>query len=65
MEPKYFIKLGDSPWVQVTKAEFVSKERNAGFHNTMGQPDEPATGGFSGSPGGETISGKVRYNKRS
>lgn len=32
---------------EVSKAEFVSAERRAGFYNTLGQPDEPATHSFS------------------
>lgn len=32
---------------EVTKEEFVAAERKAGFHNTMGQPLEPATASFS------------------
>jgi hypothetical protein len=47
----------DEAWEEVTKTEFVAAERAAGFHNTMGRPDEPATGGFSG----HGVSGRVRY----
>lgn len=32
---------------EVTKEEYVRAERKAGFHNTMGQPNEPATASFS------------------
>lgn len=49
----YFIKLPGQPsWTKVTKDSFVAVERHCGFNNTMGQPDEPGTGGF-GSPFGE------------
>lgn len=34
-------------WREVDKQTYVNHERNAGFHNTMGQPNEPATGSFS------------------
>lgn len=32
---------------EVSKAEYVQAEREAGFHNTMGQPKEPGTASFS------------------
>lgn len=58
---RYFVQTGDSsPWIEVTKADYVDAERGAGFHNTMGQPDEPATGGF----GGRGISGSLCYGGR-
>lgn len=44
---RWFIKEGDGPEREVTKREWVSAERRAGFVNTMGHPDEPGTGGFS------------------
>ena len=44
----YFIREGDGPWRAVSKQSWVNAERRADFHNTMGQPTEPATGGFSG-----------------
>jgi hypothetical protein len=43
--PRYYVR--DRRWVEVSKEEFVRHERSAGFVNTMGEPDEPATGGFS------------------
>jgi hypothetical protein len=46
---RYFVTYGDFPEREVTKREFVLAERMAGFHNTMGQPYEPATASF-GSP---------------
>jgi hypothetical protein len=50
MSERYFLKpdIGRFPWGEVSKAEWVHAERAAGFHNTMGRPEEPATGGFSG-----------------
>jgi hypothetical protein len=44
---------------EVTKAEFVSAERRAGFVNTMNQPAEPATGGFTGYAEGAEIRGRM------
>lgn len=44
---RYWIRENSGPWEEVDKARFVSAERRAGFHNTMGQPDEPGTGGWS------------------
>ena len=44
---RYWIREGRGTWEEVDKAKFVAVERRAGFRNTMGQPDEPATGGFS------------------
>jgi hypothetical protein len=44
----FYLKTDWTNWKNVTKEQFVSAERAAGFHNTMGQPDEPGTGGFSG-----------------
>jgi hypothetical protein len=46
---------------EVTKEEFVSAERRAGFVNTMGQRDEPATTSFSGRAGDTEISGRTVY----
>ena len=45
----------DPQWQEVSKEEFVQAERAAGFNNTMGQPDEPATSGF----GGHGVRGRV------
>lgn len=35
-------------WEEVSKEEYVRAERGAGFRNTLGKPDEPATAAFSG-----------------
>lgn len=60
MPDTYWIKLpGETDYRQVSKKDFVELERACGFHNTMGRPLEPATGGFS-SPWGQ---GQVRYEK--
>ena len=56
---RYFLRLepgGEE--LEVTKAEFVAAERAAGFRNTSGRDDEPATGGF----GNGTIRGRVEYH---
>lgn len=58
MPETFWIKLpGGQEYQQVSKEEFVKLERACGFHNTMGQPLEPATAGF-GSPFGQ---GQVRF----
>jgi hypothetical protein len=44
---RYWIRENKAEWEEVDKARFVAAERRAGFRNKMGQPDEPATGGFS------------------
>lgn len=57
---KYYLKGDWQPedaWQEVTKEVFVRAERAAGFRNTMGKPNEPATGGFSGG----STQGRVRY----
>jgi len=57
----YFLTEGGSPEREVTKAEFVSAERRAGFVNTMGQPEEPGTAGFGGRDGDTEIRGRMVY----
>lgn len=57
---RYFIR--DRRWVEVTKEEYVQHERSAGFHNMMGKPDEPATGGFSSTS--HSTEGRVEYGDR-
>lgn len=34
--------------VQVSEADYVAAERAAGFRNTLGRPDEPATSAWKG-----------------
>ena len=67
---RYFLRYprpGDEtpPWTEVTKEEFVAAERAAGFHNTMGQPDEPGTGGFGSSSDntGRRVQGRMEYEQ--
>jgi hypothetical protein len=43
MTERYFLR----EWREVSKEEYVAAERRAGFHNTLGQPREPATSSFS------------------
>ncbi len=47
---------------EVTKEEYVAAERRAGFYNTMGQPEEPATASFSGQCGDTEIRGRTEYS---
>ena len=44
--------------IEVAEAEFVAEERRCGFHNTLGHPEKPATGGFVGADG---TKGSVSY----
>lgn len=44
---------------EVSKADYVRAERASGFYNTLGQPDEPATAGFSRSKDGVRVSGRI------
>lgn len=46
--PRYFITI-DGEEHEVDKEVWVREERAAGFHNTMGQPNEPATASWSSS----------------
>lgn len=58
----YYLKADwqdDDAWTKVSKEKFVAAERAAGFHNTLGRPQEPATGGF----GGGGVEGRVRYEE--
>lgn len=57
MAVRYFLTRDDSDEKEVTKEEFVHAERAAGFKNTMGFPDEPATASF----GASNVSGRVQY----
>lgn len=58
---RYYLTEGDSPEREVTKAQFVSAERRAGFVNTMREPAEPATAAFSGPVAGIPTSGRVEF----
>jgi len=44
----WMVKSGEGPWLSVTKEQWVRIERQAGFYNTMGKPDEPGTASFNG-----------------
>lgn len=60
---RYFLKSGSDPEREVTKQDFVAAERVAGLINTMGQPDEPATAGFSGwIDGKRKVAGRVEWH---
>lgn len=55
----YFVRIDGGKWQEVSKQEFVRNERMAGFRNTMGERDEPATNSFSSSPRrGHSIEGR-------
>lgn len=45
---------------EVTREEYILAERNAGFHPKSGNPDDLATGSFSG---GNGYCGRVDYSK--
>ncbi len=59
MKTRYFLERTVKE--EVTKKEWVRAERAAGFHNTMGKPDEPGTGGFSNG----NIRGIIEIDKNS
>ena len=46
MSERYFITRPNQPECEVSKAEFVKEERAAGFINSLGEREEPATAGF-------------------
>ena len=58
---RYFLKLEGLPEFEVPKDQYVMHERNAGFWNTRGEPDEPATAGFSSSR--YPYRGRIQYGK--
>lgn len=59
---RYFLRVDkDYPWFEVTKERYIAAERSAGFHNTMGQPDEPATSLWTSREG---FAGKIQYGRR-
>jgi hypothetical protein len=43
----YWVKLGEGPWRKVSKAEYMTAERAAGFYPTTGANDL-ATSSFEG-----------------
>lgn len=48
MDDRFWLSdsIFEPQWREVTKEEYVRAERQAGFHNSMGQPNEPATTSF-------------------
>ncbi len=54
---RYFVTTDDRGEREVDKAEYVTVERRAGFLNTLGQRDEPATSAF----GNGTLSGRTEW----
>lgn len=59
MIARYYLRNETTDWREVTKAEYVQAERAAGFHNTLGQPHEPATHSFSAA----SVHGRTEYVK--
>jgi len=57
---RYFLTIGNDAEREVTMSAYVNAERNAGFHNTCGRPDLPATSSFGGHLGGHEIHGVTR-----
>lgn len=55
----YLLKDGDGDWYEVSKRQWVLAERMAGFHNTMGEPNEPATATWSVNKRGLNMAGKI------
>lgn len=58
---RYYVTEGHATEREVTKAEYVSAERRAGFTNTLGRPNDPATASFSRSSGGTEIRGRMEF----
>lgn len=58
-DPTYYVTTDDRGERLVDKAEYVKTERRAGFYNTLGQPNEPATASFSYSKGGINLQGRI------
>lgn len=58
---EFWIKRGSDKWRSATKAEYVAAERSAGFRNTLGQPDEPATSAFAGTVAGVPTRGEQGF----
>jgi hypothetical protein len=61
---KYFIKLGDGEFREVTKREWISAERSAGFVPKLSSLDPKymdtcATASFSGNG----IHGRIEYHR--
>ena len=58
--PRYFLRhASEDSWTEVTVEEFVRAERMAGFHNTLGRPDLPATSSFGAGP----VQGRTVYGE--
>lgn len=56
---RYFVTTDERGEREVTKEEYVRVERNAGFWNTLGRPDEPGTSSFGSSD--PRLSGRIEY----
>ncbi|MEU8158135.1 hypothetical protein AB0B94_31155 [Micromonospora sp. NPDC048986] len=52
MTTRYFLRSpNEAEFIEVSKERYVAAERAAGFRNTLGQPDEPATSAFNAADG--------------
>lgn len=60
-ETLYHLRYNAGEWIEVTMEDYVKAERAAGFHNTLGEPDQPATVMFNGKDGPHTVQGKTTY----
>ena len=59
-QQRYWLKINDAAFVEVSMVAFVAAERLCGFHNTMGRPDLPATAGFGWTGlSGDSVRGRV------
>ncbi len=56
----YYLSWDGGRFELVNKEEWVRVERAAGFVNTLGQPEEPGTGGFGGTAHGRKVEGRIR-----
>lgn len=55
------MKYDNGPWECVSKEAYVQAERSADLHNSMGEPDEPATSAFSNTRNGRTVRGMMGF----
>lgn len=60
---RFWLKAPGGRWEEVDEGAFVRAERAAGFHNTLGHPEKPATSAWSGANGwaGTTLDPTFRH----
>lgn len=63
MTDRYYLGKRTGHNREVDKATYVYYERQAGFRNTLGQPNEPATSSFSGTNDTVEICGYIDYQR--